>query len=74
MAQQKKKGRILALLTTPYLLAIEIAHSVLVSTKYEPKVAAFGLIVSITAATSIFFWLYRFSKSKQTEELMTNVI
>jgi hypothetical protein len=78
MAQQKCQGRILALRFIPLLVAVtalDVARIISVRSASEPNrsklIFEAFLVVWMTAV--FYVLLYRFCKSKQAKELMTNV-
>lgn len=73
LAKQKKKGRILAVVATPYILGIQIIDSVRMFTSYEQKVDLLLVVFSSAFFVCLLLWLYRFSKNEQTALLMNDV-
>jgi len=78
MAQQKRKGRVLALRIIPYLAAVtvlDVARIVSARSITEPNRSNFilGAFLAILLPVCFYVWLYCFCRSRQAEELMTNV-
>ena len=78
MAQQKRKGRVLALRIIPYLAAVavlDVARIVSARSITEPNHSKFifGAFLAILLPVGFYVWLYCFCRSRQAEELMTNV-